>query len=141
MKVFGIGTSTDRRASPEGRRVPKFVESLSRYFIWIGALGCAYVIIDPTWHFAFGDYFSLSSSGDGFSSDTKGMVVGIAIVGTLVAVQKFWLPGTDEGKKQAESMSRIAEAPVAPVAPGTTTITPPSNITVTTTEGATDAKP
>ncbi len=98
----------------EDRRIPsKFTEKLSMFMVTVAALGAFFVLADPKMTFTF---FGQTILVDGveFSADLKGAVIFAILIGGWVAVKEYWLGASDQGKKQQETVARIAEqsAPV-----------------------------
>ena len=122
MKAFGIGTAArvERRATPFISEEAKFStqNAITFYVITIMALVTAWVLF----------YGSIEQR-----SAVVQMWIGLSLL-----TAGFWFATTKSSADKDTQMNKMI-APTA--APGTTTITPPSNIIVTTTEGATDAKP
>lgn len=99
----GNGNVVDRRQ--EGQ----FREQLSKWMMIVAALGGAYVLLDPQVTFTFWNQ-TVKIGGEGFSADLKGAVVSLILIGGFTSVKEYWLGASATGQKQAESMSRIAEA-------------------------------
>ena len=99
------------------RRNSVFVERVTIYVVVIAAIGAFLVLLDPKVELAFMGQ-KLAFGGDGFSSELKGAVITIMLIGGWTAAISYWLSDTATGKKQQESISRIAEAapPLKPVA-------------------------
>lgn len=96
------------------RRAGTFAERLSLWVVFIAAIGAFWVLLDPKIVVAWrGQVFQIG--GDGFSSELKGAVITIMLIGGWTAVMGFWLGQSDSGQQQARSMARIAEqsAPAA----------------------------
>lgn len=112
------------------RRANKFPERLSFYVVIIAAIGAFFVLLDPMITIHIGEH-SVKFGGDGFSSELKGAVITIMLIGGWQGVMGFWLGQSDSGQRQAQSMSRIAEqaAPVLPAAQTTAPIVT-DNVTV-----------
>lgn len=90
------------------RRASTFAERLSLWVVFIAALGAFMVLIDMKATVTIsGQVFQIG--GDGFSSELKGAVITIMLIGGWTAVMGFWLGQSDSGQQQARSMSRIAE--------------------------------
>ncbi len=105
------------------RRNGTFAERLSVYIVVIAALGAFLVLLDPRIALVFGDQ-KISIGGEGFSSELKGAVITIMLIGGWTAAVSFWLGNTESGKKQQESLSRIAEATPTIIPQPTTLISP-----------------
>lgn len=100
------------------RRKSVFPERLSIRVIWIAGVGAFLVLLDPSITLTFyGQVIKLG--GDGFSSELKGAVITIMLIGGWTAVMSFWLGASDSMAKQQASMARIAES--APVSGGAQT--------------------
>lgn len=131
MKIFGVGTpSVDRRSA-------KFTETLSMFMSIVAAVGAFLILLDPQLTLTISGQI-VKIGGEGFSSELKGAVVTIMLLGGWTAVQKFWLSSSDAEQAQTQSLSRIAESPSSPDATSVKVSTP-SNVTVTT-EGDANAK-
>ncbi len=91
-----------------------FPERLSFWVVLIAAIGAFLVLIDPQVELAVRGQ-TLKLGGEGFSSELKGAVITIMLIGGWTAVMSFWLGQSESGQQQAKAMSRIAEqsAPVA----------------------------
>lgn len=101
----------------EERRAGKFTERLSLFMVIVAAIGAAFVLADPKIELSFWGQ-TLTIDGVDFSADLKGAVIFAILIGGWVAVKEYWLGASDQGKKQQESISRIAEqsAPVSAAA-------------------------
>lgn len=91
------------------RRSNVFVERVTIYVIIIAAIGAFLVLIDPKVALDLGGQ-QIAFGGDGFSSELKGAVITIMLIGGWTMAIGYWLSDTATGKKQQESISRIAEA-------------------------------
>ena len=80
------------------RKPEKYTERLTTALVWVSALGAGWVILDPViiipLPYMEGSILKLGASG--FSNDLKGTVIGTVIIGTIVAVLKFWLDRNDD---------------------------------------------
>ncbi len=94
------------------RRKAIFPEHLSIRVVWIAGVGAFLVLLDPSITLTFMGQI-VKIGGDGFSSELKGAVITIMLIGGWTAVMSFWLGASDSMAKQQASISRIAEA--APV--------------------------
>ena len=108
--------STDRRSNG-------FAEHLSIYIVVIAALGAFLVLLDPRVELVIGVQ-KISIGGEGFSSELKGAVITIMLIGGWTAAVSYWLGNTESGKKQQESISRIAEAAPAVIPQPASLISP-----------------
>ena len=93
----------------ERRQVSQFREQMSKWMLIVSALGGGYVLLDPVFTLTLWGQ-SVHVGGEGFSADLKGAVVSLILIGGWTAVKEYWLGASATGQKQAESMSRIAEA-------------------------------
>ena len=91
------------------RRNNVFVERVTVYVVVIAAIGAFLVLLDPKIALDIGGQ-KLAFGGEGFSSELKGAVITIMLIGGWTAAIGYWLSDTATGKKQQESISRIAEA-------------------------------
>jgi hypothetical protein len=92
----------------EERRASKFTERLSMFMCAVAAIGAFFVLADPKIHFEFWGQTVVIDGAD-FSADLKGAVIFAILIGGWVAVKEYWLGASDQGKKQQESIARIAE--------------------------------
>lgn len=101
----------------DDRRAGKFSERLSVIVIITAALGAFAVLVDPKITLTLGGQIIILG-GDGFSSELKGAVITIMLIGGWTAVMNFWLGSSDGGQKQQQAIARIAEqsAPVSAAA-------------------------
>ena len=106
---------TDTPQQQTERRNGAFAEKLSIYIVVIAALGAFLVLLDPRIEIVFGTQ-KISIGGEGFSSELKGAVITIMLIGGWTSAVSYWLGNTESGKKQQESLSRIAETPAPPTA-------------------------
>ena len=95
----------------EQRRESDYKERLSSRMLLIACITALFVLLDPKVLIPLGaDGQVLSLGGAGFSLDIKGMVIGAIIIEGLKSIKEYWLGTSAGGQKQAESMSRMAEA-------------------------------
>lgn len=87
------------------RRAPRFIETLSKFMVFIAAAGAFWVLTDPKVTLPF-----ITLGGDGFSADLKGAVISAILIGGWTAVKEYWLGQSAGGAETGKSMSRIAEA-------------------------------
>ena len=93
----------------ERREASRYTERLSTFMMGVAAFGGAWVLLDPVFTITLWGQI-VKIGGEGFSSDLKGAVVSLILIGGWTAVKEFWLGASASGQKQSESMSRIAEA-------------------------------
>lgn len=93
------------------RRATQFVERVSLHLMWIAAVCAIVILIDPRliipvgssgWTFALG--------GDGFSSELKGVIIGIIVGAGITGVSKYWLDASASSNAANKTMSTIAAA-------------------------------
>lgn len=95
----------------EQRRESDYKERLSSRMLLIACITALFVLLDPKVLIPLGaEGQVLSLGGAGFSLDIKGMVIGAIIIEGLKSIKEYWLGTSAGGQKQAESMSRMAEA-------------------------------
>ena len=92
----------------EERRAGKFTEKLSLFMVAVAALGAFFVLADPKISLSFWGQ-TVTIDGVDFSADLKGAVIFAILIGGWVAVKEYWLGASDQGKRQQESIARIAE--------------------------------
>lgn len=93
---------------PDRRINGKFTERLSLIVTTTAALGGFLVLLDPKIALnVLGQTFEFG--GEGFSSELKGAVVTIMLLGGWTAVTGYWLGQSDSGQKQGATVARIAE--------------------------------
>lgn len=92
----------------EQRRSPRFIERLSTVLVAIAGLGAAWVLTDPRITYTVGS--TTFTIGSTFSADLKGMIIGQILISGFVAVISYWLGASAGTQRQAEAMSRLAEA-------------------------------
>lgn len=104
----------EERRGPERRRA-SFLEKLSLMLIVFSSIGAFLVLLDPVITWTFGNGNTIQIGGKGFADQLKGGVVMLMIVGGFTGLVAFWFPGSAAGTRQADAVSRIAEA-TAPAA-------------------------
>lgn len=134
------------------RTASRFTEKISLILIIISSIGAILILVDPIIAWQTPGGMAIKFGGGGFSDQLKGAVVMLMLIGGFTAVVNFWLGASDQGKKQIESISRIAEqaAPTQAAAVAAATGMPPPEkspiVTDTvnveaTTANATETKP
>jgi hypothetical protein len=127
---------SERREVP---RPPRFAERLSLVLIKVSVIGAVIVLIDI--HATLNLWGQIVQvGGDGFSLDTKGLIVGMIIVGGYVAVKEHWFGQTATGQAQTEAASRVVEA-ITPKIASTDALTAALNENSARTAANTEAKP
>lgn len=122
------------------RRKSVFPERLSIRVIWIAGVGAFLVLLDPSVTLTFyGQVIKIG--GDGFSSELKGAVITIMLIGGWTAVMSFWLGASDSMAKQQASMARIAEAQPSASVQTTPVQTDTVNVAATTANVTGETKP
>lgn len=108
------------------RRNNAFTERVTLYVVVIAAVGAFLVLLDPKIALDIQGQ-EIVLGGEGFSSELKGAVITIMLIGGWTAAISYWLSDTATGKKQQESISRIAEqsAPTSAAAVAAATGAPP----------------
>lgn len=92
----------------DDRRKSAFSERLSLIVVIIAAFGAFGVLLDPIVTLdILGQEFKFG--GDGFSSELKGAVITIMLIGGWQGVMGFWFGNSDSSKQQGQSIARIAE--------------------------------
>lgn len=95
------------------QRSPRFIERFSKWMATLAAMGCGWILAEPRFVFvALDGALSFTIGGTPFSDEVRGGVVITAIVGTIIALQKEWLPG----RGQAD-IGTITRAPPIPTQP------------------------
>ncbi len=78
------------------RKPSKYTERLSSSLLWIAGVGCAWVLLDPVVILPLSDGAVIKLGASGFSNDLKGAVIATVIVGSFVALHKYWLDRNDD---------------------------------------------
>lgn len=98
----------------ERRVALSYKEALSNRMVRLAGLVAVYIIVDPQIAVPLGDGSFLKFGGTGFSSELKGVVIGIVLSEGYKKISEYWFGNTAAGQKTGETMERMAEA--APVA-------------------------
>lgn len=91
------------------RRPSKYIEKVSSFMLVTAAIGGFLILIDPQIVIDGTPGWTLRLGSDGFSSELKGAVVTLMLIGGWTAIKEYWLGASAAGQTQSDTMSRIAE--------------------------------
>lgn len=95
----------------EHQRSESFVEKLSIILVIGAYLGGFIVLLDIKFVLTFGEQVITIGKKEGFSPELIGVVLQSMLITGFAAVVGYWLSTTKQGQEQAQTMSKIAEAP------------------------------